>query len=153
MTQVLNVWNDTRAILQSTKSIDVELGNVFSTNGYRVCELFALSPVDHKGECNLFLCRSYFKEDDIDKKNIQGDISGIKGYKPLHPEILDFGTSLKDEKTFPTLHQDEFINILKFLKEKDWDDKWEKEEITGKDANEVIYDTVIPIYSPTLSIL
>lgn len=153
MTQVLNVWNDTRAILHSTKNIDVELGNVFSTNGYRVCELFALTPTNGEVECDLYLCRSYFKEDDTDKKDIQGDISKIKGYKPLHPEILDFGTSLEDEKTFPTLHQDEFDNILKFLKEHPWEEKWEKEELTGKDANEEIYYTVIPIYSPTLSIL
>lgn len=153
MTQVLNVWNDTCALLHDTKSVDVELGNVFSTNGYRVCSLYALSPINEEGECDLFLCRSYYESNDIEKTRMEGYISRLKGYKPLNPEILAFGTSLEEEKTFPELHQDEFINILKFIKEKSWDDKWERKELTGENPNEAIYDTVIPIYSPTFSIL
>lgn len=87
MTQVLNVWNDTRALLHDTKNVDVELGNVFSTNGYKVCELYALTPINDRGECDLFLCRTYYEAEDIDKTEMKGNISRIRGYKPLNPEF------------------------------------------------------------------
>lgn len=159
MSNILTLLNDTRELLNATKTLDedaveeykeagiertgldVELGRFFSLSGYDVARLFGVS----KDNC-LYRVTS-FKIDD----NWYGEISIKRNFEFDHkvfedPSIFDTKVQIKNNSVeFNKLHRDIFIKALQV---EDYDDNirfGEKDKLPDIQHNECV-----AIYSPLL---
>ena len=170
MTQLLNVMNDTMEIVSASRNIkkgeqivssssdtnlpfsidflnntgiDVELGRFFSTNGYKVGRLFAVTE-----ENTLYRVTSFI----IDGK-WYGEISIKKDFEFNHivfddQSIFDSTAKIIDGSVeLNKVHRDIFIKALQV---EDYCEHKKFSSIKELDEN-LIFDICVPIYSPILS--
>lgn len=162
MSSILTLLNDTRELLNATKTLpddiveayeeagiertglDVELGNFFSLSGYNVAQLFGVGLGD-----KLYRVQS-FKIDDkwyatISVKN--GFVFNTDVFED--PTVYDTTAKIKAGSTveFNKTHLEIFIEALKVEK---WDEVYNIGE--GDELPDIQHNRCVAIYSPLLGI-
>lgn len=149
MTELIGTLNDTMDVLRQTQGCDVELGRHFSTDGYKACTLYAVSPSNV-----LFKAQTFFIDGEI-----HGSLSVYENFD-VDQRLFDDPTTSPttmtyDGKTFVAnkLHQDQFIKILQLDKEADQVYTFSfKDDISKMEGiGDILYNTVVNVYSPILT--
>ena len=159
MSSILTLLNDTRAVLNATRTLpeelleiyeeegientglDVELGRFFSLSGYNTCRLFGVSKDNCLYRVTTFIIDGqYYCEVSI-KSNFEFDHKVFED-----PSTYDTTIKIKDNSAeFDKLHRDIFIKALQVDKYDDHIRLGEKDDLP-----EMVHDECVAIYSPLL---
>lgn len=152
MTQLLNVLNDTRAIVLASRNIkkgenaiglDVELGRFFSTDGYKVGRLFAVTQDNILYRVTSFILDGKWYGEISIKKDFEFDhiVFDDQSIFDSTAKIIDSSVELN------RVHRDIFIKALQV------EDYCEHKRFSEDDNLDeyLIFDMCVAIYSPILS--